>query len=199
MGENVGDENRSSVVGRWSLARVLCCCQRGDGNQRGRQGRPSCRRFGYCNFCQLMFMRVADDLRDAGQGGKFFGRPLGVATGHHDLCPGIFAVDPANGGAGVLIGGGGDRAGVQDDDFGVAQPASTLQSQILELAFDGRAVGLGRPAPKILYVKTCHHTIVAAHSGPSRTSGTNRAIVLAVKEVNIVPSQHTRVSIPFGK
>lgn len=128
-----------------------------------------------------MFMRVPDDLRDARQGGQLFGRALGIAAGDHDLCAGIFAVDSADGGAGVLIGGGGDRAGVQDDDFGVAQHAGALHSQILELAFDGRAVGLSRPAPKILYVKTCHHTILAAHSGPSRTSGTNRVMVLAVR------------------
>ena len=68
-----------------------------------------------------MFMRVPDDLRDARQGGQLFGRALGIAAGDHDLCAGIFAVDSADGGAGVLIGGGGDRAGVQDDDFCVAQ------------------------------------------------------------------------------
>ena len=141
-----------------------------------------------------MFMRIADHLRDAGQGGQFFGRALSVAAGYHNFCMGIFAVHTSDGCAGILIGGCRDCASVQDYDPGFGESASALQSLILELALEGGAVGLGRPAPKILYVKTRHHTIVAAHLGPSSRSGTNRAMVLGIKEVNAGPLQHRRGS-----
>ena len=73
------------------------------------------------NFCQLMFMRVADDLADAGQSGDFFRRALRVAAGDHDLGFGVLAMNAADGGAGVLIGGGGHGAGVKNNKSRFAQ------------------------------------------------------------------------------
>ena len=140
-----------------------------------------------------MLVRVADYLRDAEQAGQFFGRALGVAAGDHNFCMGIFAVHPADSGAGVLIGRGGDRASVQDYDPGFGECPGALQSLILELTLDGGAISLGRTAPKILYVKTRHHTIVAAYFGPSSKSETIGAMMQAAKEVVADPLQHRRV------
>ena len=60
-----------------------------------------------------MFVRVADDLGHAGEGGDFFRGALRVAAGDDDLGFGIFAMNAADGGAGVLVGRGGDSAGVE--------------------------------------------------------------------------------------
>jgi CheY-like chemotaxis protein len=114
------------------------------------------------DFCQLVLVRVADDLRHTGQGGEFFRRALRVAAGHDDAGLRILPVYPADGGAGILIGRGRDRAGVQHDNFGFPQFGGAIESPLLELPLNGSAVGLGRATTKILYVKTCHDTIVAA-------------------------------------
>jgi hypothetical protein len=120
--------------------------------------------FTYRDLGQLVFMRVADDLRHAGQGGEFLGRALRVATGHDDAGLRILSVYPTDGSASILIGRGRDRAGVQHDNFSFCQLGGAIESSLLELPLDGGAVGLGRATTKILYVKTCHDTIVAAQS-----------------------------------
>ena len=66
-----------------------------------------------------MFVGVADYGGDAGECGDFFGGALGVASGDDDFRVGITALYAADGGAGVLIGGVGDGAGVEDDEIGV--------------------------------------------------------------------------------
>jgi len=67
----------------------------------------------------LGFVGIADNERDAGEGGKFFGGALGVTTGHEDFGGGILRMDFADGVAGLRVGRGGDRAGVDDDELGV--------------------------------------------------------------------------------
>ena len=71
-----------------------------------------------CDFRQPMLVRVPDHRGHTGQSGDFFRRALRVAAGDHDLGFGILAMNAAHGGAGVLIGGGSYRAGVEDDDSG---------------------------------------------------------------------------------
>lgn len=129
-----------------------------------------------------MFVRVADDLGYAWDSGQFFGGALRVTARHYDLSLRIFAVNAADGGTGVLVGRSCNGTGVEDDDLGAGCCVGALEALILELALNRGAVGLGRAAPKILYVKTRHHTIVAAYSGPSSTSGKKRAIALLIKQ-----------------
>ena len=69
----------------------------------------------------------------------------------------MYATD---GGANVLIGRGGDRAGVQDDDFGFARRACTRQPAIEQLPLDGRPVRLGRTASEVLHEIRCHIDII---------------------------------------
>ncbi len=71
------------------------------------------------DFGELMFVRVADHSGYARQRGDFFGSALGVASGDNNFCQRILALHAANGGAGILIGGIGDGAGIQDDEVGL--------------------------------------------------------------------------------
>ena len=99
-----------------------------------------------------MLVRIADYLGDAGKRGDFFRGALRVAAGDHDLRIGILAMDAADGGAGILIGGGGDGAGIEhDSSASVARRA--FESPLFELALDSGAVGLGGAAAEILDVK----------------------------------------------
>ena len=53
-----------------------------------------------------------------GKGGNFFGSALRVTSGDDELAAGVLAVNAADGGTGVLVGCGGDGAGVEHDDLG---------------------------------------------------------------------------------
>src|SRR5215469_11390585 len=112
-----------------------------------------------------MLVRVANDLGNAGQTRQLVGRALRVTAGHDDSRLWVFTMDAPDGGTGVLIGGRGHCAGVEDDNFGLVGRGGAFHAALLELPFNGGAVGLGGAAAKILYVVTCHRTIVAALQG----------------------------------
>ena len=65
-----------------------------------------------------------------------------------------------DGGAHVLVGRSSDRAGVQDDDFGLDGSASALQSTIEQLPLNRCAVGLRSAASEVLDVVGCHVLII---------------------------------------
>lgn len=67
---------------------------------------------------EVEFVGVADDVVHTGQGGDLFRGTLGVAAGDDDLAAGILPANTTDGGAGVLIGGGGDGTGVEDNELG---------------------------------------------------------------------------------
>jgi len=87
---------------------------------------------------------------------------LRVTTCNHDLRQRVFAVDTADGSAGVLVGGGGNRASIQDDNLRFASGGGPPQATFFELPLDRSAIRLGGTTPKILYVIGRHRTIVAA-------------------------------------
>jgi hypothetical protein len=64
----------------------------------------------------LVFVRVANDKVHSRQGRDLFRGPLCVTPRDHDPGIRILAADSADSGAGVLIGAGGHRAGVEDYD-----------------------------------------------------------------------------------
>ena len=101
-------------------------------------------------------MRVANDVRDTGEGGKVLWGALGVAAGDDDARGGIARVDFADGVAGLGIGGRGDGAGVDDDVVGRVGRLDGRAAAIEELAFDGGAVGLGGAAAELLEVEGRH-------------------------------------------
>ncbi len=74
-------------------------------------------------------------------------------------------MNAANSGARVLIGSGGDRAGIQDDDFGRAGIARAFQAAIGQLPLDGRAVSLRRAAAEVLHMVRRHRLIILSIIG----------------------------------
>jgi len=64
----------------------------------------------------LGLMRIADNPGDAGERGELFGGALGVAAGDDDAGGGVCGVKLSDGVAGLRVGGGGDRAGVHDNE-----------------------------------------------------------------------------------
>ena len=97
-----------------------------------------------------VFVGVAHDPFHAWQGGKFFGGALRVTTGDQDPACGVLAADATNCGAGVLVRGGGDSAGVQNDNFGLLGRCSAPQSLRKKLLLEIRSVSLRCPAAKVL-------------------------------------------------
>ena len=63
-------------------------------------------------------MGVTYDEGDAREEGEFFGGTLGVTSGDQNFCGWILGMNFANGVARLSVGGGGDRAGVDDDELG---------------------------------------------------------------------------------
>lgn len=112
-------------------------------------------------FRDGMLVGVSDHAADAGETGNFLRSTLCIASRHHNLATGIFATDPANGRAGVLIGGCRDSAGVEHDDIGIPRPIGACQSPLVELLLDGGAIRLGSAAAEILYEESRHRFMLA--------------------------------------
>jgi hypothetical protein len=62
------------------------------------------------DLSELMFVGVADDARNSGQSGDFFGRALGITSRDDNLGQRILPLHAADGGARILIGGIRNRA-----------------------------------------------------------------------------------------
>ena len=108
-----------------------------------------------------MFVRVADYQADAGESCDFFRGALGVAAGDYDLCVGILATYAADGGASVLIGACGDRAGVHYHYRGLRGCRGAGDALRFELAFQSGAVGLSGAAAEVLDVVPGHLVMLA--------------------------------------
>ena len=141
MGENVGDEHLSRGADRRE-------------RDEGRVVR------GHRKISEMLFVRVSDDLGDAGKSCDFLWRALGVAAGDHNLTARVCTANAANGSAGVLVGRGCDRAGVQNDDLRVRGRRGAFESAVGKLPLDCRAVGLSGAAAKILDVKAGHGSML---------------------------------------
>ena len=107
-----------------------------------------------------MFVRVADYLADAGQGGDFFWRTLRIAAGDYDLSLWVLTMDAADSGAGVLVGRGRYGAGVEDYQPCFRCFPGAFQSVFPQLALDGSAVRLGSTASEIRHVESRHISIL---------------------------------------
>jgi hypothetical protein len=106
-------------------------------------------------------MRVADHLRNASKSSDLSGGALGIAAGDNDLAVRVTAPDAANGGPGVLFGGGSYCAGIKDYVISSGRGIGAAESQISKLLLDRSPVGLGGAAAEIFYVKAGHRTILA--------------------------------------
>jgi hypothetical protein len=107
-----------------------------------------------------MFVRVSDYLADTGQGRDFFRRALRVTAGDYDLGFWVLAMDTANCGASILIGGSRYGAGIEDNQCSFGRFSSAFQTALPQLALDGSAVGLGGATSEIRHVESCHVSIL---------------------------------------
>ena len=87
-------------------------------------------------------MAVAYDGGDAFDGGEFLRGALGVTACDEDAGFRVEAMGAADVGAGFAVGFGGDRAGVDDDDFGLRHGVR-CESRCVETLGDGFAVSAG--------------------------------------------------------
>ena len=114
-----------------------------------------------CDFSDSMLVGISDYEFDAGQGSNFFRSALCITSRDDNLAIGVFAMDPANGRAGVLIGRCGDRTGVEHNNIGIRRRSGAEPSPLMKLPPDGGAVRLGRAAAEILYEEACHRFMLA--------------------------------------
>ena len=125
---------------------------------------------------ELVLVGVVDDLGDSGKRGQFFGGALGVASGDDDLRGWIFTVGSADGRTSILIGGGGDGAGIEDNNTRLGNRIGTSEPLLLELVLDSGAVGLGCATTEVVYEETGHRVILAAHWERRGTGGSRPAV-----------------------
>jgi|SRR5581483_4090550 hypothetical protein len=108
-----------------------------------------------------MFVRIADNVTYPGQGGDLLRSALRVTSSDNNLTIRIFPMDTADSGARVLIGSGGDRTSVENNDLCGLRGRRAVQPSLRKLPFNGCAVSLCRTAAKILDVETSHTYILA--------------------------------------
>lgn len=107
-----------------------------------------------------MLMGISDYSRNPGQGRNFPGRALRITAGYYDLAIGVLTLNPPNGSARVLISGGRDGTGIQNDNIGFVHRRCWFEPTIYELPLYSGAIRLRRSTAKILYVKARHSHIV---------------------------------------
>ena len=130
---------------------------------------------------QIALLLVAENQGDAGDGGKGLGVDLGIAAGDDDAASGMETAGAADEIARLAVGGGGDGAGVDDDQLGPGLerddgPAGRGQAffkggrfELVGLAAEGGdsgGTGHGRD-----------HDDVGAHCRPGRTQSAPTEIV----------------------
>jgi hypothetical protein len=115
------------------------------------------------DFCELMFVGVADYAGDTRQRGDFRGGALRITSGNDDLCERILPLRAADCGTRILIRGIGDGASVQNYQIRFGR-WSEGKAPGFELAFESGAVGLSSTASEVFDVIGRHldHLLTAA-------------------------------------
>ena len=111
---------------------------------------------------KAMLVRIAHHERNAIEGGDLLGSALRIASGDEDAGRRVGAMNAADGRTRILIGGRGDGAGVQYNEFGFRRRAGSRQTAIGQLALNRRAVGLGGATSEVFYKETAHGSIIWA-------------------------------------
>ena len=96
-------------------------------------------------------MRITNDPSHTWNSRDFLGSALRVATCDHDARIGLSAVDAADGLTKLVVGCGGDGAGVQDDEIGVGYFTGGVKTTGSEAGFERGSIGLRSPASERLY------------------------------------------------
>jgi hypothetical protein len=112
---------------------------------------------------KFVLVRIADDETDALEPGDFFGRTLRITSGDDNASCWIATFYAANRSSRILVGGGGDGAGVEHDHFGVVRRNAARKAAFQQLALNRRAVCLRRTAPEVLDKETAHGVIIRSN------------------------------------
>ena len=107
-------------------------------------------------FGDLRLVGISHHPFDAGHGGQFIGRALGIAASDQNARVGVLAMYPAHGLAHVFVGGLGDRTGIQDHQVRVAALGCSIQPLGRKQGFERGAIGLGGPAAEVLDEELTH-------------------------------------------
>ena len=108
------------------------------------------------DFCELMFVRVADHASYARQRGDFCGSALRVASGDDDFCLRAVAMDAADEGTGAAIGIRRHAAGIDDNDICASKISGGTETAAAQPCGDRFAVGSAGSASKVLDMVFCH-------------------------------------------
>ena len=131
---------------------------------------------------------VADNPFDAIERCELFGRALRIASGNEDTSAMIRGMNVADRIARLRVGGSGDGACVQDDDFRVAMIALAHQSAIEHLPLNRGGVRVRRAATEVFDGKSCQ--------GRSTTRASNRRVGLHQRDKKKRPAEPSRLSRP---
>ena len=126
------------------------------------------------NVRHLMLVGISHDPGYAFQRGNFLRRSLRVASRDQNFCQRIFAPYAPDGRTRILVGGSGDGAGIQDNQFCLIRGSGLIQPFRGKLLLYGGAIRLRGAAAKVLHKKTGHSNIIAmqsSHSGGWQPSG----------------------------
>src|SRR5438045_1496609 len=104
----------------------------------------------------LWFVGIADDPGNARESCEFFGGALGVAPSDNQADGRVGSVKFANGVAGLCVGGGGDGAGVEDNDVGSCGRGGGGETAVKQLALDGGTIGLRGAAAELFDEESRH-------------------------------------------
>ena len=102
-------------------------------------------------FRNLRLVRISHHPLDARHPRQFPRGALRVAARDQNARPRVLAMYPANGLTHVVVGRGGDRAGVQHHQVGGGALTGRVESLGCQQRFQSRAVRLRSPASEILY------------------------------------------------
>src|SRR5690349_3841866 len=85
---------------------------------------------------------------------QFCRRALRVTSCNQDFTVGVLAVNSADCGSHILVGGGGHGAGIEDYNFSVKRNIGTLETPLQKLVFDGGAICLRGAAAEVFHIKS---------------------------------------------
>ena len=112
---------------------------------------------------KAMLVRIADDERDAFEGGNLLGRALRIASGNNDLRAEGLARWMRR--MAARASWSAEEVTVQvfkTTTSAAAAVAGSRQTALGQLAFDGRTVGLGGATTEIFNIETAHRSIIWA-------------------------------------
>src|ERR1700739_4905977 len=163
------------------------------------------RQYGMNQLGDLGLMGIAYDKGDAGEGGNFFGRALGVAAGNEDARSRIGGVYLRVAAAARCVSGSRNGAGVENHDVGHRGIGSGRAALFEELALNDRAISLGGSAAELLDEEGAHwrsapefYLSTRAHPDTEAVPGNRFTTRKGAYTISGFHDTHKKKSIPTG-